>query len=189
VYRCMVLGLDQNPRFEPIVALHDLLLQLASANRPQAGAPFGPSNAPREQRSIYWGFSLHIPDISSYLIDGQSFPGRRAISAKPREKLEVLLGCPREAASRGWGNPRSRIPPETSSSTHRKNSVVDESHGRKCEFLTQTPTNGTKLAGQCGVHHRVCVYGIPAEVMSRVDPDDFSLGSIQTIPPLAPFAP
>jgi hypothetical protein len=33
----MVLGLDQNPGFEPIVALHDLLLQLASANRPQGG--------------------------------------------------------------------------------------------------------------------------------------------------------
>jgi hypothetical protein len=89
----MVLGLDQNPRFEPIVALHDLLLQLASANRPQAGAPFGPSNALRKQWSIYWGYSLHIPDISRHVIDGQSFPGRRAISAKPRQKLEVLLGC------------------------------------------------------------------------------------------------
>src|ERR1700741_3080160 len=97
----MVLGLDQNPRFEPIVALHDLLLQLASANRPQAGAPFGPSNAPREQRSIYWGFSLHILDISAHLIDCQSVLGRRAISAKLRAKLEVLFGVPSNVATRG----------------------------------------------------------------------------------------
>jgi len=51
--------------------------------------------------------------------------------------------------------------------------VVDESRSRKCELLTQTPTNGTKLAGQCGVHHRVRVYGIRAEVMSKVDLDEF----------------
>jgi hypothetical protein len=30
--------LDHDPPFEPIVALHDLLLQLATANLPQAGA-------------------------------------------------------------------------------------------------------------------------------------------------------
>src|ERR1700758_347794 len=100
----MVLGLDQKPGFEPIVALHDLLLQLASANWPQAAAPFEPSNAPREQWSIYRGFSLHILDISAHLIGGQSFPGRRTISAKPREKLEARLERPREAAARGGGS-------------------------------------------------------------------------------------
>jgi len=39
-------------------------------------------------------FSLPIPDISAHLIDGQSFPRRKAISAKPREKLKVLLERP-----------------------------------------------------------------------------------------------
>src|SRR5689334_19072673 len=63
----MVLGLDQNPRFEPIVALHDLLLQLASANRPQAGARLDHQTPPGSSGQFTGGFlfiSSTFPRIS-----------------------------------------------------------------------------------------------------------------------------
>src|ERR1700746_1277765 len=63
----MVLGLDQNPRFEPIFALHDLLLQLASANRPQAGARLDHQTPPGSSGQFTGGFlfiSSTFPRIS-----------------------------------------------------------------------------------------------------------------------------
>jgi hypothetical protein len=72
----MAPGLDHDLRSECIGALHDVLLQLAAANLAEVVLPLGPSDAPKEHSSIYWGFSLHISDISAHLIDGELFLGR-----------------------------------------------------------------------------------------------------------------
>jgi len=39
----------------------------------------------------------------------------------------------------------------------------------KCEFLSRTVASGVEPAEQCGVHHRIRVRKIPAEVMAKID--------------------